>query len=227
MRASVIRFLVLSSGVLLGVVALVHRSTGGAACALVLLAVTVLVRDPVVVEQEPELPPTHLPAEPDIPAAATLDALPVGTDPDGRLVHLDATLGVVVIGHGALAVGVFTALAAALSAAADDTHDVRLAAGDGVALPAGRRGMAAGAAVAVVLDASGVRVASVVVVPDLRTLPRGPASTVEVSRYGCTVRADPEAPRGVAVAPALPALEPAGTATSTSAASDDPARATA
>jgi hypothetical protein len=198
MRASVVRFLVLASAFLLGVVAVVHGAVSGAACAVGLVAVAVLVRDPVGAEDEPELPVVHL---------------PVGTDPDGRLVHLDATAGIIVIGRGALAVGVFTALAAALSAAAEDAHVVRLAAGDGIAFPGARRGVADGTAVAVVLDETGGRVASVVLVPDLRSLPRRPASTVEVSRYGCTVRADPDAPRGVVVVPALPVLEPSGTAT--------------
>jgi hypothetical protein len=213
MRASVVRFLVLASAFLLGVVAVVHGAVSGAACAVGLVAVAVLVRDPVGAEDEPELPVVHLPVEPDTAVVATLDGLAVGTDPDGRLVHLDATAGIVVIGRGALAVGVFTALAAALSAAAEDAHVVRLAAGDGIALPGARRGVADGTAVAVVLDETGGRVASVVLVPDLRTLPRRPASTVEVSRYGCTVRADPDAPRGVVVVPALPVLEPSGTAT--------------
>lgn len=208
MRASVVRLLVLASAVLLGAVVLTDHDMAGAACAVGLLVVAALVRDPVVTEQEPGLPTAHLPVEHDVPVVAHLDELAVGTDSDGRLVHLDATAGIVVVGHGALAVGVFTALAAALSAAADDTHTVRLAAGDDVALPASRGGVSDSAAVAVVLDASGVRVASVVLVPDLRTLPRRPASTVEVSRYGCSVRADPDAPRGVAVVPALPALEP-------------------
>lgn len=213
MRASVVRLLVLASAVLLGAVALVHGAMTGAACAVGLLAVAVLVRDPAGPEDEPEPTVAHLPVEPDTPVVATLDGLVAGTDLDGRLVHLDATAGIVVIGRGALAVGVFTALAASLSAAADDTHVVRLAAGDGVALPASRWGVADGAAVAVVLDESGGRVASVVLVPDLRTLPRRPASTVEVSRYGCTARADPDAARGVVVVPALPVLEPSVTAT--------------
>lgn len=219
MRASVVRLLVLASAVLLGVVAIVHGAVTGAACAVCLLAVAALVRDRVGVEQEPGLPSAHLPVEtdvgvdPDVPVVATLDRLAVGTDPDGRVVHLDATAGIVVIGHGALAVGVVTALASSLSAAADDTHVVRLAAGACVDLPASRHGVADGTAVAVVLDEAGARVASVVLVPDLRTLPRRPASTVQVSRYGCTVRADPDAPRGVVVVPALPELQPAQTAT--------------
>ncbi|MBF4581248.1 hypothetical protein ITJ54_01040 [Curtobacterium sp. VKM Ac-2865] len=208
MRASVVRLLVLASAVLLGAVVLADHDLTGAACAVGLLVVAALVRDPVVTEQQPGLPTAHLPVELDVPVVTRLDELAVGTDADGRLVHLDATAGIVVIGHGALAVGVFTALAAALSAAADDTHDVRLAAGDDIALPASRAGVPDSVAVAVVLDESGFRVASVVLVPDLRTLPRRPASTVEVSRYGCSVRADPDAPRGVAVVPALPALEP-------------------
>jgi hypothetical protein len=208
MRASVVRLLVLASAILVGAVALVHGAMSCAGYAVGLLAVAVLVRDPVGSEDEPELPVAHLPVEPDPPVAATLDGLAVGTDPDGRLVHLDATTGIVVLGHGALAVGVFTALAGALSAAADDALVVRLAAGADVDLPAARGGVPDGVAVAVVLDESGVRVASVVLVPDLRTLPRRPASTIEVSRYGCSVRADPDRPRGVVVAPALPALEP-------------------
>jgi len=212
MRASVVRFLVLASAVLLGTVALVHGATSGAACAAVLLVVAVLVRDPIGTEDESELPVAHLPVEPDTPVDATLDALAVGTDPDGRLVHLDATAGIVVIGRGALAVGVFTALTASLSAAAADAHTVRFAAGEGIALPGARRGVADGAAVAVVLDGSGGRVASVVLVPDLGTLPCRPASTVEVSRYGCTVRVDPDAARGVVVVPGLPVLEPSDAA---------------
>jgi hypothetical protein len=208
MRASVVRLLVLASAVLLGAVALVHGATAGAACAACLLAVAALVRDPDVPEYEPKLPAAHLPVEFDVPVAAPLDGLTVGTDPDGQLVRLDATAGIVVIGHGALAVSVFTALAAALSAAARDTDVVRLAAGEDLALPAPRGGVPDGTAVAVVLDESGVRLASVVLVPDLRTVPRRPASTVEVSRYGCSVRVDPDAPRSVVVVPALPALEP-------------------
>jgi len=213
MRASVVRFLVLASAVLLGTVALVEGALSGAACAVALLAVAVLVQDPASTEDEPDLPVALLPVEPDTPVVATLDGLVAGTDPDGRLVHLDATVGIVVIGRGALAVGVFTALAASLSAAADDTHVVRLAAGDGVALPASCRGVAEGAAVAVVLDEFGGRIASVVLVPDLRTLPRRPASTVEVSRYGCTARADPNAVRGAVIVPALPVLEPSDATT--------------
>jgi hypothetical protein len=208
MRASVVRLLVLASAVLLGAVALVHGATAGAACAACLLAVAATVRDPVAPEDEPELPAAHLPVELDVPVAAPLDGLAVGTDPDGQLVRLDATAGIVVIGHGALALGVFTAIAAALSAAARDTDVVRLAAGEDLALPAPRGGVPDGTAVAVVLDESGVRLASVVLVPDLRTVPRRPASTVEVSRYGCSVRVDPDAPRSVVVVPALPALEP-------------------
>jgi hypothetical protein len=234
MRASVVRLLVLASAILLGAVALVHGAMSCAGCAVGLLAVAVLVRDPVGSEDEPELTVAHLPVEPDPPVAATLDGLAVGTDRNGRLVHLDATTGdattgIVVIGHGALAVGVFTALAGALSAAADDALVVRLAAGADVDLPAARGGVPDGVAVAVVLDESGVRIASVVLVPDVRTLPRRPASTIEVSRYGCSVRADPDRPRGVVVAPALPALEPPSSTTGAGAAgaSDATERSTA
>jgi hypothetical protein len=49
----------------------------------------------------------------------------------------------------------------------------------------------------------------VVLVPDLRLVPRRAGPTIDVTRYGCSARADPRQATGVTIAPCLPVLGPA------------------
>lgn len=139
-------------------------------------------------------------------------ALHVGRGIGGEPVSLDRLDGVLVVGHGALAVGVFAAVTAALGATATDDQELRVAHGADVVLPElscpAAATLPSGVAAAVLVGADGSRGGSVVLVPDLRSRPRGPCPTIEVTRYGCTLRTDPDAPVGMALAPVLPGLDP-------------------
>lgn len=144
----------------------------------------------------------------------------VGRTDDGVDVTLDACSGLVVIGHGAVAQAVFLAAVAALSRGVTDADEVRVATADDLAhlgplpgtLRRSRTGLDTGIAVAAVLDAGGGRLASVVLVPDLGSAPRRDGPTVDVTRYGCVARTDPRSRAGQRISPALPLLDPAGTA---------------
>ncbi|MGU3408533.1 hypothetical protein ACLBWP_00365 [Microbacterium sp. M1A1_1b] len=150
-------------------------------------------------------------------------SVPVGLEHDGTPVTLDSTAGIVVIGHGALAVAVFSAVVIALARCASAADDVRTALADDLPSPDDGRvlpgpvrraatGLGPGTAVAVLLDDRGVRIGSVVLVPDLGSVPRQAGPTLDVTRYGCSARPDPRSARGQRIAPALPALErPDGT----------------
>lgn len=134
------------------------------------------------------------------PPAADPRALSVGSASDGSPVGLDAATGIVVVGRGALAVGVFVALAAELGRCATGDDELRTVGPSAGALPDG-------VAVAVVVDQAGQRVGSVVLVPDLRSTPRQPSPTIDVTRYGCAVRSDPDARASTRVLPRLPVLD--------------------
>lgn len=131
---------------------------------------------------------------------------------DGAPVTLDATAGILVVGRGALAVAVFRGLAGALHADPDADEELRAARADDVTVPADGPStggpMPSGTAVAVVVDGGGSRIASVVLVPDLGRRPRGPCATIDVTRYGCRLRSDPDSVVGVQLAPVLPPLGP-------------------
>lgn len=194
-------------------------------CAVALAAVAVLVRtsdestpaSPVpVVDPLPWVDPPldHAAA----PGVGTPGQVPVGRTGDGRPVTLDATAGIVVIGHGALAVAVFAAMVVALGRCASEHDETRTAFSDDVPfhdddrpLPGSVRragsGLGPGTAVAVLLDARGERIASAVLIPDLGSVPRRAGPTVAVTRYGCTVRTRSGETTGERVTPVLPELD--------------------
>lgn len=193
------------------------------ACAVALVVVAVSVRAPAdtdilppvaVVDPLPWVdPPADTGASSGVARAGTV---PVGRGDDGQPVTLDATAGIVVIGHGALAVAVFAAMVVALGRCASEQDEARTVCSDDVRLPDDDRvlpgvvrragsGLGSGTAVAVLLDGRGQRVASVVLVPDLGTAPRQDGPTIDVTRYGCTTRSRPGA-TGRRVAPVLPEL---------------------
>lgn len=141
-------------------------------------------------------------------------ALHVGRAPGGGPLSLDGADGVLVVGRGAFAVGVFVALTAALGATSNADQELRVTVGTDVDLPElpspAARTLPPGVGVAVLVGIDGGRTGSVVLVPDLRLRPRGRCPTIEVTRYGCTIRKDPDDPAGMALAPVLPALDPPG-----------------
>ena len=149
-----------------------------------------------------------------VPDGRALDggALHVGRVVGGEPVSIDRLDGVLVVGRGALAAGVFAAVTAGLGATATADQELRVAHGADVVLPelacAPVATLPSGVAVAVLVGADGSRDGSVVLVPDLRSRPRRPCPTIEVTRYGCTLRSDPDEPVGMALAPALPGLDP-------------------
>ncbi|WP_412161840.1 hypothetical protein [Curtobacterium flaccumfaciens] len=157
-------------------------------------------------------------------------ALVLGHGPGGRVLRVDAASHVVVVGAGALAVAVFRGLAEQLRAAAAHTdEDLRWAAapevldavGTGSADPAPSarsastraasslsvHALPSGTSVAVRMGADGRPHGSVVLVAGLGSAPRQRDVTVEVSRYGCSVRR-PDDHAVVRVSPALPVLVP-------------------
>ncbi|MFJ3380968.1 hypothetical protein ACIPJ2_11215 [Curtobacterium sp. NPDC090217] len=149
-----------------------------------------------------------------VPDGRALDsgALHVGRVIGGGPVSIDRLDGVLVVGRGALAAGVFAAVTAGLGATATADQELRVAHGADVVLPelacAPVATLPSGFAVAVLVGADGSRDGSVVLVPDLRCRPRRPCPTIEVTRYGCTLRSDPDEPVGMALAPVLPGLDP-------------------
>jgi len=150
-------------------------------------------------------------------------ALVLGHGPGGNLLRVDAGSHIVVVGAGALAVAVFRGLAEQLSAAAvhaDD--DLRWAVAPGLLDAAGSRSddpapttssapsvetLPSGTSVAVWMGADGRPLGTVVLVPGLGAAPRHRDVTVEVSRYGCSVRRL-DGHGFVRVSPALPVLAP-------------------
>jgi len=157
-------------------------------------------------------------------------ALVLGHGPGGRVLRVDAASHVVVVGAGALAVAVFRGLAEQLRAAAVHTEeDLRWAAapkvldtvatGSADPAPSARlastravstlsvHALPSGTAVAVRMGADGRPHGSVVLVAGLGSAPRQRDVTVEVSRYGCSVRR-PDDHAVVRVSPALPVLVP-------------------
>ncbi|SBN63677.1 hypothetical protein GA0004736_2615 [Curtobacterium sp. 9128] len=149
-----------------------------------------------------------------VPDGRALDggALHVGRVIGGEPVSIDRLDGVLVVGRGALAAAVFAAVTAGLGATATADQELRVAHGADVVLPelacAPVATLPSGVAVAVLVGADGSRDGSVVLVPDLRSRPRRPCPTIEVTRYGCTLRSDPDEPVGMALAPVLPGLDP-------------------
>ena len=131
-------------------------------------------------------------------------ALVLGHGPGGNLLRVDAGSHIVVVGAGALAVAVFRGLAEQLRAAAVDADDdlrwavapgLLDAAGSGSDDPAPTTSSApsvetlpSGTSVAVWMGADGRPHGTVVLVPGLGAAPRHRDVTVEVSRYGCSVR---------------------------------------
>ncbi|PYY62972.1 hypothetical protein DEJ17_00175 [Curtobacterium sp. MCSS17_011] len=141
--------------------------------------------------------------------------LVLGHGPGGRVLRVDAASHVVVAGAGALALAVFRGLAEQLRAAtAQDHGDLRWAVAPGLLCAAGLVSddqtpstLPPGTAVAVRLATDGRPQGSVVLVAGLGSAPRHWDVTVEVSRYGCSVRR-PDDHRAVRVSPALPLLAP-------------------
>ncbi|MBT1605720.1 hypothetical protein [Curtobacterium flaccumfaciens] len=147
----------------------------------------------------------------------------LGHGPGGNLLRVDAGSHIVVVGAGALAVAVFRGLAEQLRAAAvhaDD--DLRWAVAPGLLDAAGSRSddpapttssapsvetLPSGTSVAVWMGADGRPHGTVVLVPGLGAAPRHRDVTVEVSRYGCSVRRL-DGHGVVRVFPALPVLAP-------------------
>ncbi|MCS5507786.1 hypothetical protein NY546_00535 [Curtobacterium flaccumfaciens pv. flaccumfaciens] len=150
-------------------------------------------------------------------------ALVLGHGSGGNLLRVDAGSHIVVVGAGALAVAVFRGLAEQLRAAAvhaDD--DLRWAvapglidaAGSGIDDPVPTTSSAPsvetlppGTSVAVWMGTDGRPHGTVVLVPGLGAAPRHRDVTVEVSRYGCSVRRL-DGHGVVRVFPALPVLAP-------------------
>jgi hypothetical protein len=134
-------------------------------------------------------------------------AVRVATDPA-------APCHVVVVGTGALAEGVFTALRAQLDdgAATGSAPDnvVRAASGAGVPGPPSTP-LPPGTAVAVRLDGGGRPRTTVVLVPGLHLLPRRWDHLVEVTRHGCRTQ-DHHDDGPTPIDPVLPLLVP-GSAT--------------
>lgn len=181
-------------------------------------------------------PGSDQPAEPDPlgvpertgPAPEDSDGTPtlvLGRGPGGRVLRVDAASHVVVVGVGALAVAVFRGLAEQLRAVAVRAdEDVRLAVAPGLldaavpgspdpypstltAITRTTGALPSGTSVAVRMDADGRPHGSVVLVAGLGAAPRRQDVTVEVSRYGCSVRR-PDDHAVVRVSPALPVLAP-------------------
>ncbi|MCS6546523.1 hypothetical protein NYS50_01390 [Curtobacterium flaccumfaciens pv. flaccumfaciens] len=152
-------------------------------------------------------------------------ALVLGHGPGGRVLRVDAASHVVVVGGGALAVAVFRGLAEQLRAAAVHTdEDLRWAAapelldavgtGSDDPAPSTRsastrsvHALPSGTSVAVRMGADGRPHGSVVLVAGFGSAPRQQDVTVEVSRYGCSVRR-PDDHAVVRVSPTLPVLVP-------------------
>ncbi|WIE56577.1 hypothetical protein DEI96_010340 [Curtobacterium sp. MCLR17_031] len=159
-----------------------------------------------------------------------MPALVLGHGPGGSVLRVDDASHVVVVGAGALAVAVFRGLAEQLRAAAVHTDEhLRWAAapelldalgsGNDDPAPSTRSAstrsasalsvhvLPSGTSVAVRMGADGRPHGSVVLVAGLGSAPRQRDVTVEVSRYGCSVRR-PDDHAVVRVSPALPVLVP-------------------
>lgn len=183
---------------------------------------------PVVAPRAPDQPaaadPLGSTAQPTGTTSADGDGTPalvLGHGPGGNLLRVDAGSHIVVVGAGALAVAVFRGLAEQLSAAAVD-DDLRRAVAPGLLDAAGSRSddpapttssapsvetLPSGTSVAVWMGADGRPLGTVVLVPGLGAAPRHRDVTVEVSRYGCSVRRL-DGHGVVRVSPALPVLAP-------------------
>ncbi|WP_434769238.1 hypothetical protein [Curtobacterium flaccumfaciens] len=185
---------------------------------------------PVVAPRAPDQPaaadPLGSTAQPTGTTSADGDGTPalvLGHGPGGNLLRVDAGSHIVVVGAGALAVAVFRGLAEQLRAAAvhaDD--DLRWAVAPGLIDAAGSRSddpasttssapsgetLPPGTSVAVWMGTDGRPLGTVVLVPGLGAAPRHRDVTVEVSRYGCSVRRL-DGDGVVRVSPALPVLAP-------------------
>jgi hypothetical protein len=185
---------------------------------------------PVVAPRAPDQPaaadPLGSTAQPTGTTSADGDGTPalvLGYGSGGNLLRVDAGSHIVVVGAGALAVAVFRGLAEQLRAAAvhaDD--DLRWAVAPGLIDAAGSRSddpasttssapsvetLPPGTSVAVWMGTDGRPLGTVVLVPGLGAAPRHRDVTVEVSRYGCSVRRL-DGDGVVRVSPALPVLAP-------------------
>ncbi|NQX24130.1 hypothetical protein [Curtobacterium sp. VKM Ac-2852] len=185
---------------------------------------------PVVAPRAPDQPaaadPLGSTAQPTGTTSADGDGTPVvvlGHGSGGNLLRVDAGSHIVVVGAGALAVAVFRGLAEQLRAAAvhaDD--DLRWAVAPGLIDAAGSRSddpasttsstpsgetLPPGTSVAVWMGTDGRPLGTVVLVPGLGAAPRHRDVTVEVSRYGCSVRRL-DGDGVVRMSPALPVLAP-------------------
>lgn len=150
-------------------------------------------------------------------------ALVLGYGSGGTLLRVDPGSHVVVVGAGALAVAVFRGLAEQLRAvAAHADDDLRWAVAPGLVDAAGSSSddpapstpttpsvetLPSGTSVAVWMHADGRPLGTVVLVAGLGSAPRHRDVTVEVSRYGCSVRRL-DGDGVVRVSPALPVLAP-------------------
>jgi hypothetical protein len=227
MGAPAVRWSVLAVAVVAGAAASLPgppgQRTTSLAAAVVLGAIASVVRSRAADTDRPapveaRFPMDEVVAEPApdgrAPDGRALDggALHVGRVIGGGPVSIDRLDGVLVVGRGALAAGVFAAVTAALGAMATADQELRVAHGTDVVLPelpcAPVATLPSGVAVAALVGADGSRDGSVVLVPDLRFRPRRPCPTIEVTRYGCTLRGDPDEPVGMALAPVLPGLDP-------------------
>ncbi|OII08270.1 hypothetical protein [Curtobacterium sp. MCBA15_005] len=185
---------------------------------------------PVVAPRAPDQPaaadPLGSTAQPTGTTSADGDGTPalvLGHGSGGNLLRVDAGSHIVVVGAGALAVAVFRGLAEQLRAAAVHADDdlrwavapgLLDAAGSGIDDPVPTTSSAPsvetlppGTSVAVWMGTDGRPHGTVVLVPGLGAAPRHRDVTVEVSRYGCSVRRL-DGHGVVRVFPALPVLAP-------------------
>lgn len=179
-------------------------------------------------DQPAELEPFGVPEAPTGTVPEDGDGTPaivLGHCPGGRVLRVDAASHVAVVGAGALAVAVFRGLAEQLRAAAVHTdEDLRWAAApevlDAVGIGSADQArstrsastlsvhaLPSGTSVAVRMGADGRPHGSVVLAAGLGSAPRQRDVTVEVSRYGCSVRR-PDDHTVDRVSPALPVLVP-------------------
>lgn len=171
----------------------------------------------------PEVVPVLPPSGPDVtvwpvgegaldPPTGPRPSVLLGRAPGGRTLSVPLTPGqplhVVVVGVGPLAEAVHEAVGAQVAPPGDDVRSAVAPAP--VADPTDT--LPTGTAVRVRFDADGRPAATVVLVPDLRTLPRSWHAAVEVSRYGCVLhRGGGLAGSGEPLDPVLPALLPTHT----------------
>ncbi|WP_182046833.1 hypothetical protein [Curtobacterium sp. ME26] len=175
----------------------------------------VVLVDPVTAPSEGSGVRDHGGSVPD-PNPAPGPGILLGRRDDGHLVRVatdpTAPCHVVVVGTGALAEGMFTAVRAQLDGGAttgSPPDDVVRASGAGVPGPPSTP-LPPGTAVAVRLDGGGRPRTTVVLVPGLHLLPRRWDHLVEVTRHGCRTQ-DNDDGGSTTIDPVLPLLVPGST----------------